>query len=135
VSRYQGWEGYTGLPTHRVDAATTKAKTRRASTAKSSGVTFGRLCALAGLPEPVPEFAFHPTRKWRMDWAWPLEKVALEIHGGTFVQGAHSRGAFQRIDFEKWSHAAALGWRIVHVIPEQLESVQTFAYLERCFND
>src|ERR1044072_3735597 len=41
------------------------------------------------LPEPLPEYRFHPTRKWRFDFAWPEHKLALEIQGGAWVAGSH----------------------------------------------
>mgnify|MGYP006149714629 CR=1 FL=1 len=37
---------------------------------------------LAGIAEPVKEHKFHPKRKWRLDLAWPEEKLAVEIEGG-----------------------------------------------------
>ena len=58
------------------------------------------------------EYRFHAIRKWKFDFAWPLVKVALEIHGGTFVRGAHSRGARQRKDFEKQNAAHLAGWTV-----------------------
>lgn len=61
------------------------------------------------------QYKFHPVRKWLFDFAWPNRKLALEVNGGTYVHGAHSRGAQQRKDMEKWSEAALLGWRIIHV--------------------
>ena len=127
MSRYEGWRDFA-LPDARVTAAVQKVRT----TAKSSGVPFDRLCALQGLPAPIAEYRFHPIRKWRFDWAFPDAKVALEIHGGTWIQGKHSRGVGQRVDFCKWSHAAALGWRIIHVVPEQLESTQSLEWLKEC---
>lgn len=30
----------------------------------------------------IPEYRFHPTRKWRFDFAIPHIKVAIEIEGG-----------------------------------------------------
>jgi len=33
------------------------------------------------LPVPVPQYRFHPKRRWRMDWAWPRYRVAVEIDG------------------------------------------------------
>lgn len=46
--------------------------------------------------------------------------MALEIEGGAFVRGRHNRGAGFREDIEKYSEAAALGWRIVRTLPEGL---------------
>ena len=31
----------------------------------------------------TPEYRFHPTRKWRFDYAWPENKIALEVEGGS----------------------------------------------------
>jgi hypothetical protein len=43
--------------------------------------TFGYLLrAIApDLPDPVTEYRFHPTRRWRMDFAWPAHQVAVEL--------------------------------------------------------
>ncbi len=35
------------------------------------------------LPDPEPEYIFHPTRKWRLDRAWPQHRVAVELEGGS----------------------------------------------------
>lgn len=84
---------------------------------------FSRLCVGAGLPEPVPEFRFDPRRRWRMDWAWPLEKVALEVEGAVFNQGRHTRGIGYIRDMEKYSEAAIAGWCVVRCTPGQLMTV------------
>jgi len=86
-------------------------------------VAFDRQCAFARLPVPVPEYRFHPRRRWRFDWAWPNEKLALEINGGAFLPtgGRHTRGAGFRADTEKFSEAAILGWRVLYVLPEDMD--------------
>lgn len=33
------------------------------------------------LPEPATQYIFHPTRKWRLDFAWPELKIGVEING------------------------------------------------------
>lgn len=78
---------------------------------------------LFGVPEPVAEFVFHPTRKWRFDFAWPDAKVALEVEGGTWRKGggAHRGTGFLR-DLEKYNCATILGWRIFRCTPEQLQT-------------
>lgn len=77
------------------------------------------------LPEPEFEYFFHPERKWRWDVCWPHARVALEVQGGIFVQGRHSRGAAMLKEFEKLNHAAMLGWRVLFVTPQQLCMVDT----------
>lgn len=76
------------------------------------------------LPEPEREYRFHPTRKWRFDFAWVLGdfKVALEIEGGIFVRGRHSRGAGYANDADKYNEATKLGWRVFRLTTRQLSS-------------
>ena len=71
----------------------------------------------AGLPEPVAEHRFHPERRWRFDHAWPAEKVALEVDGGTWTGGRHVTGAGYAADLEKLNTAVAMGWRVLRVTP------------------
>lgn len=67
----------------------------------------------AKLPEPEREFAFHPTRKWRFDFAWPTLMVAVECEGGIWIGGRHSQPSGFLKDCEKYNSAAMLGWRVL----------------------
>ena len=82
-----------------------------------------------GLPKPVMEYEFHPTRKWRFDFAWIRQMIALEVEGGTFIAGRHSRGEGMRADMEKYNAAATLGWRVLRVMPENLSMLDTVKML------
>lgn len=62
-----------------------------------------------------PQHKFHPHRKWLIDFAWPRYRIALEVNGGTYSRGRHSRGTGQRNDYEKWSEASILGWLVILV--------------------
>lgn len=75
-----------------------------------------------GVPEPVAEFQFHPSRKFRFDWAWKDQKLGLECQGGLFARlpGGHNRGAQIRKEHEKRNLAACVGWRILYCEPETL---------------
>lgn len=81
----------------------------------------------------VTEYPFAQSigRKWRFDLAFPERKIALEVDGGAFIAGRHARGAGIRSDCEKFSEAAAMGWRVLRVLPEHVESGQALAWLER----
>jgi hypothetical protein len=70
----------------------------------------------------VTEYRFHPTRKWRFDWAWPDRMVALEIEGGAWTGGRHTRGKGFVADMEKYNAAALAGWRVLRVTPQQVKS-------------
>jgi very-short-patch-repair endonuclease len=83
-------------------------------------VPFPLLCRAAGLPELVPEFRFHPIRRWRIDFAFPAQKVGLEVDGGIWTAGRHTRGAGWSKDTEKLNTLAAMGWRMLRCTPTQL---------------
>lgn len=82
----------------------------------------------AGLPEPEREYPFapqvdgKPVRKWRFDLAYPAGSpalapgsppVAIEVDGGTYAGGRHTRGPGHAQDALKRNVAQALGWRVV----------------------
>lgn len=93
-------------------------------------LSLDRQCQLLGLPVPVDEYRFHPVRKWRFDYAWPTQKLALEIQGAVFVQGRHTRGAGLRKEYEKLNAAAVEGWRVLFVLPEQLTNGTAIQIIE-----
>jgi very-short-patch-repair endonuclease len=88
-------------------------------------------CRAVGLIPPVGEHRFHPVRRWRFDWAWPAHKIALEVEGGVFIQGRHSRGVGMVKDMEKYNSAAELGWRIVRVTPKQIVNGEALQAIEK----
>ena len=77
----------------------------------------------AGLPLPVPEHRFHPTRLWRFDYAWPAEKIAVEVEGGIWTGGRHINPAGFIADLEKYNAAAVLGWRIIRMTPKSIATL------------
>lgn len=83
-------------------------------------VPFPVQCRAFGLPEPVPEYRFHPDRRWRFDWAFPSEQIAVEQEGGIWIRGRHSRGAGFEKDTEKYAAAVILGWRVFRASPKQI---------------
>lgn len=72
------------------------------------------------LPAPALEVRFHPIRKWRFDLGWPEKKVALEVHGGVWQQGRHTRGGGFEGDREKMNEAQLLGWKILEYSTGQI---------------
>ena len=77
------------------------------------------------LPAPVFEHRFHKVRKWRFDLAWPGHKLALEVQGGIFTGGRHTRGAALLKEYEKLNNAAMLGWRVMFVQPKDMLMLET----------
>lgn len=90
-----------------------------------SNIAFAFLCRAEKLPQPVPEYKFHPTRKWRFDYAWPEQKIALEIEGGVWTGGRHTSGSGFMKDIEKYNTATVMGWRVLRTVPGELLKVET----------
>jgi len=74
-----------------------------------------------GLPLPVREYRFAPPRRWRFDFAWPEKRVAVEIEGGIFSMGRHTRGQGFLADAEKYNRAAMLGWCVLRYCAPDLD--------------
>lgn len=72
------------------------------------------------LNQPVREHFFHPTRKWRFDFAFPAAKLAVEIEGGIFSGGRHTRGSAFISDCAKYNAAVLLGWRVLRYFTDQV---------------
>lgn len=95
---------------------------------------FVRQVTAAGLPAPVPEFQFHATRKWRADFAWPEAMVFVEIDGGTWTQGRHSRGKGYAEDCVKLNEAALLGYTVIRVTGEHITSGAALEWVSRALS-
>lgn len=77
------------------------------------------------------EWTFTEDRKWRFDYAIPHWKIGVEIEGGAFIQGRHTRGAGFIKDMEKYNHATLLGWRILRFTPDQVLRGEAIAFIKR----
>lgn len=86
---------------------------------------------LAGLEEPVREYRFHPSRKWRLDFAWPARRLAVEVEGGTWVAGAHSRGKGFEEDCEKYNELALMGWRLLRFTTSMVRDGRALSAAEK----
>lgn len=116
--------------------------TKRWSKAKHSQAMFIARCKAHGLPEPIPEFKFHPSRDWRFDYLFS-ETVAMEIEGGLYGRckacpmckrrpvGAHSSIERLKSDMEKYNAAAIAGFCVIRVRPEEVTSGAAFALVRR----
>jgi hypothetical protein len=82
-----------------------------------------------GMARPVQEHRFDGVRRWRFDYAWPVQKVALEVEGGVWTGGRHTRGAGFVADMEKYNAATVQGWRVLRCTPDTLCAAATLANL------
>ena len=77
----------------------------------------------SGLKLPEREYLFIPNRRFRFDFAWPGEKVALECEGGSWVAGRHTRGAGFQNDCRKYNLAVLFGWRVLRYTPQMVDEI------------
>jgi len=76
-----------------------------------------------GINEAIAlEHKFHPDRKFRFDLALLRSKIGIEIHGGIFTQGRHTRGTGFKNDRDKMNEAQGLGWKVFEFIAEDVEN-------------
>lgn len=92
---------------------------------------FTRLVEEATGHQCVCELLFHPTRKWRFDYAIPAAMVAIEVEGGAYTQGRHTRGRGFEADMEKYNTAEAMGWHVLRFTPEWLCAPKTIELVHR----
>ncbi len=77
------------------------------------------LRSLYGTNKVVQEYVFHPSRKWRFDYAIPDLKIAVEYQGhgkmagGSGHSGGHASVSGLANDAEKFNEAHRLGWRVL----------------------
>lgn len=87
--------------------------------------------AVSTIPTPVAEHRFDPVRKWRFDFAWPELRVAVEIEGGTWTKGRHTRGKAFEADCEKYNEAAIAGWTVLRVTTDMIDDGRAVTFVER----
>lgn len=99
----------------------------------------------AKLPEPEREYRFGAMavggpgkglrsrlagtglKDWRFDLAWPSLALAVEVEGGGWVNGRHTRGAGFLEDLRKYQAAQRLGWTIYRTAGELIKSGEALA--------
>lgn len=104
-------------------------------------------CKAAGLGEPRREVYFHESRRWRFDLAFcagamkiggrwialtlgQSTALAIEVDGGVYVQGRHSRGKGIEADMEKIATAMTMGWRVLRVTPRHIREGKALNWIE-----
>lgn len=85
------------------------------------------------------EHRFHALRAWRFDFVFGNDerspKLALEVEGGTWSGGAHTRGKGYAEDCEKYAEAAILGWRVLRATTDQVKSGMALSWVQRALQE
>lgn len=107
-----------------------KSKARKTGNSQKLRDVFTVLCFSDLHVECVKEFKFHPTRRWRFDYAIPEHKIAVEVEGGVWTNGRHTRPQGFLGDIEKYNTATLMGWRVFRTTPTDLVRTATLKLLK-----
>jgi very-short-patch-repair endonuclease len=87
----------------------------------------------AKLPPPEREYKFHPVRKWRVDFAYPIHNIAIEVEGGVWIHGRHNRGLGFEKDCEKYNELALAGFYLYRFTSSMIHDGTALRTVERAF--
>ncbi len=79
------------------------------------------------------EVKFDNDRKFRFDFAIQDKKIAIEIEGGIYTNGRHTRGAGFEKDMEKYNLAIQNGWVVLRYTPAQTKKTVTFNQIKTVY--
>lgn len=80
------------------------------------------------------EVKFHPERRWRADFGLP-NSVLVEVEGGTWSGGRHTRGSGFEKDCEKYAWAVILGYRVLRFTTNQVDSGIAISLIEKALKN
>lgn len=97
-----------------------RAGPRQPSDLEAAFAHYWRVLKPHDAPDPVREYPAIEGRRFRFDYAWPDHRVAVELHGGTWQQGRHTRGQGFANDREKVNLAQLDGWTVIELTADML---------------
>lgn len=89
----------------------------------------------AGLVPFCREFVFAPPRRWRADFAYPDMRILIEVEGGTWSRGRHTRGKGYEADCEKYNAAALAGWLVLRFTANMVEDGRALEATEQAYKE
>ena len=81
------------------------------------------------------EFKFHAKRKWRADFHITGKKLLVEVEGGIWSGGRHTRGKGYLGDMEKYNAATVMGYQVLRFSTEQVKSGLAIQQIEKMVGD
>lgn len=81
------------------------------------------------------EYKFHPKRKWRADFLIVGKKILVEVEGGVWSNGRHTRGKGYIGDMEKYNAAVVMGYQVLRFSTEQVKSGLAVQQIEMMVED
>ena len=89
-----------------------------------------------GIPKPVRELRFHPSRKFRFDFAWGEPyKVAVEVEGGLYMpKSGHTNIKGFLANCDKNNLAVSQGWKVLRFTERHLNQtpIECLELVRKC---
>ena len=70
-------------------------------------------------------------RKWRADFLVHPGDILIEVEGGLYVVGRHSRGKGYEADLDKYNCAVELGYTVLRYSPRQINDGSALEQIRR----
>ncbi|MGS0705485.1 DUF559 domain-containing protein [Acinetobacter sp. ANC 3781] len=81
------------------------------------------------------EFKFHQKRKWKADFHLVGKRILVEVEGGIWSGGRHTRGKGYIGDMEKYNAAVMMGYQVIRFSTEQVKSGLAVQQIEKMVGD
>jgi very-short-patch-repair endonuclease len=81
-----------------------------------------QLASIPEQPQFIRQYRIHPDRKFVADFFFSQGPLVVEIDGGGYINGRHSRGQGIENDAEKSALIAAMPARLIRVTPKHVEN-------------
>lgn len=81
------------------------------------------------------EYKFDPKRKWRADFHIMGKKILIEVEGGIWSGGRHTRGKGYIGDMEKYNAAVVMGYQVLRFSTQQVNSGLAVQQIEMMVGD
>ena len=81
------------------------------------------------------EFKFCQDRKWRADFHLVDKMILIEVEGGIWSGGRHTRAKGYLGDMEKYNSATMMGYQVIRFSTEQVKSGLAIQQIEKMVGD
>lgn len=98
---------------------------------------FTRLIEIELKLDVWPEYYFTTERLYRLDYAIPQFKIAIEVNGGIHMRGksGHSSGKGIKRDMDKANLLNINGWTLIQVEPNELLTIKVIDLIKKAIED
>ena len=74
-------------------------------------------------------------RGWKCDFAWPDRRLIVEVEGGVYTQGRHTRPSGFVNDIEKYNALTEAGWKVLRFSRREVKSGEALNVIERVLRE